>query len=446
MKPLGRLLPEIVTLPPGPRSRDLAARLRTVESRNVTWLGEHFPVFWREARGVNVRDADDNVYLDLTAAFGVALAGHAHPHIRKAIRTQSEHLIHGMGDIHPPGIKVRLLERLAARAPWKGAKVVLANSGSEAVEVALKTALLRTSRPGILAFEGAYHGLTVGALATTERAYFRQPFASRLYKGVAFAPFPTKAGEEAGRALAAVEHVLAHGAPDGSRIGAVIFEPVQARAGVRVPPAGFLGAVTDRARAAGAIVIADELFTGMGRCGSFLASERLGFTPDLVCLGKALGGGLPISACMGTADVMNAWPASPGEALHTSTFLGHPLSCASALATLDLLDKGLGEKAERAGRSLLRGLKRVLRGVRGVGDVRGLGLLLGIELVHDSGAPRAGAGARVAEAALAEGLLVLPAGEHGNVVELSPPATLTSKQIQFATETLGRVVREVLES
>jgi 4-aminobutyrate aminotransferase/(S)-3-amino-2-methylpropionate transaminase len=228
-------------------------------------------------------------------------------------------------------------------------------------------------------------------------------------------------------------------------VGALIVEPVQARAGVRIPPAGFLRDVSQRARARGVLVIADELFTGAGRCGAVLASPLVGLEPDLVCVGKALGGGLPFSACLGRAEVMDAWPSSPGEALHTSTFLGHPLACAAAHAALDLLAQGLDERAAKLGERLLEGLRAALALVPGVAEVRGLGLLLAVELVEESGrAALPGAGARVAEAALAEGLLVLPAGDEGNVVELAPPSSLTLSQSEFAVEALGRVIRDVM--
>jgi 4-aminobutyrate aminotransferase / (S)-3-amino-2-methylpropionate transaminase / 5-aminovalerate transaminase len=353
-----------------------------------------------------------------------------------------------MGDVHPPMLKVALLEKLVRMSPWPDARAVLASAGSEAVEIALKTALLRTGRPGILAFQGAYHGLTLGALATTERAYFRAPFASRLFGGVTFAPFPDprQGAREMQHALDAVERALTRGTSGGVEIGAVIVEPVQGRAGVRLPPEGFLVGVTERARAAGAVIIADEVFTGAGRCGGFLASERYGLDPDLVCLGKAVGGGMPLSACIGRADVMDAWPASPGEALHTSTYLGHPLSCAGSLALLDLLETGLVEQANRLGETLLGLLRSALDGVSGVGEVRGAGLLLGIELLEggDRLKPAPAAAVRVAHDALAEGFIVLPAGEQSHVVELAPPACLTNEQADAALLTLQRVLARVL--
>ena len=178
---LGSLLPRIETPPPGPRSLNLAQRLSQVESRNITHLTPDFPVFWEEAGGSNVRDVDGNVYLDLTGAFGVSAAGHNPPAVVEGIRAQAGCLMHGMADVLPPAKKVEFLEALIGLGPWPDPRVILGSSGSEAVEAALKTALLVTGRPGVLAIEGAYHGLTSGPLATTHREEFRGPFLSRLY-------------------------------------------------------------------------------------------------------------------------------------------------------------------------------------------------------------------------------------------------------------------------
>jgi len=378
---------------PGPAAAELGRRLRAVESRNVTWLGESFPTFWEEARGANVRDADGNVYVDLTGAFGVALTGHRDPAIVEAVRDQAGRLLHGMGDVHPPALKVEYLERLCRALPWTDPRVVLSSTGSEAVEAALKTAVLATGRSGVLSFEGGYHGLTLGALASTARAYFREPFRERLYGGAAVVPFPDRPGAGRGgadRSLEEARRVLDGGAPNGDPVGAVLVEPIQGRAGVRVPPPGFLAALAGITREHGALLVVDEVFTGAGRTGGFLASTGEGVEPDLVCLGKALGGGLPLSACAGPASLMEAWPASPGEALHTSTFLGHPLACAAGTAVLDRL-----------------------------GDD----------------------GVRVAHRALAEGVLVLPAGDHGHVVQLTPPVTLTDEQLRAGVEVVAAAVR-----
>ena len=367
MPEFGSLLPSVVTRPPGPRSRALGDRLREVESRNVTFLSENLPVFWEAAAGSNVRDVDGNIYLDFTGAFGVALAGHAHPRIRAALEEQSARLIHGMGDVHPPELKLELLERLTGLSPWGETRGVLASSGSEAVEIALKTAELYTGRSGVLAFEGGYHGLTLGSLAVTGRADFRSPFRGRLHDKVAFAPFPSQGDSEglgvaegtgvADVTLEEVERILAGNGPFDDPIGSVVIEPIQGRAGGRVPPPGFLSRLAELTRAAGALLVFDEIFTGFGRTGTLFALDHEDVVPDLLCVGKALGGGLPLSACLGSHGVMDAWPESTGEALHTSTFLGHPLSCATALAFLAVLEEeALVSRAAALGDRMLKDL------------------------------------------------------------------------------------------
>ena len=445
MSEFGSLLPSLVTPPPGPRSMALAERLRRVESRNVTFLSGSFPVFWEAAAGANVRDVDGNVYVDFTGAFGVALAGHGHPRIRAALEQQAGRLVHGMGDVHPPALKLELLERLSELAPWSETRGVLASSGSEAVEVALKTAELATGRSGVLAFEGGYHGLTLGSLAVTERPDFRAPFRGRLHDRVAFAPFPHGPDAETSGAtelaLAEMERILAGEGGFEDPIGAVVVEPIQGRAGVRVPPPGFLGRLAELTRSAGALLVFDEIFTGFGRTGAMFALEHEGVVPDLLCVGKALGGGLPLSACLGSREVMDAWPESTGEALHTSTFLGHPLSCATALAFLEVLTgEDLVRRAAMLGDRLRLELEQALVGVvPGVREVRGRGLLIGIET-----GPTGGAGVAITTAALKRGLLVLPAGARGEVVEIAPPAVVTEAQVEFGIECLGDVMREEL--
>jgi 4-aminobutyrate aminotransferase-like enzyme len=395
-------------------------------------------VLWEEARGANVRDVDENVYLDLASAFGAAFAGHAHPRITAAIAEQAARLAHGMGDVHPPSPKLALLERLAELAPWQDVKAVLGCSGSDAVEIALKTAQLATGRAGVLAFEGGYHGLTLGALAATDRELFRRPFTKRLQPFVARAPYTTErdGAEAVAQALEQVEGALAHKTASGDAIGAVIIEPVQGRAGIRVPAPGFLTGVAERARAAGALLIADEILTGFGRTGRMFAHAHDGVVPDLLCVGKALGGGLPVSACLGPTRVMDTWPESKGEAIHTSTFLGHPVGCAAARAFLDVVEEErLVERAQEIGTTLLTGLTRGLDGVTGVVEVRGRGLLIGIELAGD------GAAAEVAVLALRHGLIVLPAGARGEVVEISPPAIHDEAQLDHALDAVTEVVR-----
>jgi 4-aminobutyrate aminotransferase/(S)-3-amino-2-methylpropionate transaminase len=402
------LPPALLTAVPGPRSRALAARLAAVESRNVTALAPEPPIFWERAAGANVWDVDGNRYVDLGAGFGVANVGHSHPRVSEALAAQARTLLHAMGDVHPAAVKVALLEALAARFPGGGpARAVLGSSGSDAVEVALETALLATGRAGVVAFEGAYHGVTLGALDVTWRRDFREPFAALLPGRTAFARF----GDPGDVARAARR--------SEAPIGAVIVEPVQGRGGERVPPRGFLSQLRALCDAEGWLLIADEVYTGCGRTGRFFACEHEGVVPDLLCVGKGFGGGMPISACVGSQRVMDAWPPSRGEALRTQTFLGHPAGCAAALAALALIDEEkLCERAAELGTVALAFLEGATRQRAGVVECRGLGLLLGIECDTPARALAA------CSTALARGVIAIPSGDDGRVIAVTPPLVI----------------------
>jgi len=414
------LPPALVTAVPGPRSRELARRLRAVESRNVTCLEPEPPIFWARAAGANVWDVDGNRFLDLGGAFAVANVGHAHPRVVRAVAEQAERLLHGMGDVHPPEVKVELLEALAARFPGGGpARAVLGSSGADAVEAALKTAQLATGRAGVLAFEGAYHGLSYGALDVTWRAEFRAPFAARLPGRTWFARFGD--AEDTRR--------VAGGAPE--EIGAILVEPIQGRGGVRIPPPGFLAALRGLCDERGWLLIADEIFTGFGRTGRMFACERDAVVPDLLCVGKGLASGMPLSACLGRAEVMDAWPVSHGEALHTQTFLGHPPSCAAGVAALAVLDdENLVARAARNGAEALAFLEERAAGRPGVKDVRGAGLMLGIECDTPERA------ARAVQGALQRGVLLLPSGDDGRVLSVTPPLCIERDALRAGLEEL----------
>lgn len=441
IKPFGRQLAEIRVRPPGPESRRLARELARYESPNITYLAENFPVFWREARGANVRDVDGNVYVDLTAAFAVAAAGHSHPEITAAVAAQAGRLMHGMGDVHPPAVKVDLLRRLAEVAPGDLNRSILANSGAEAIEAALKTAKIATGRPRFLAFHGAYHGLTLGALAASGRMDFREPFRDQLADLATFLPYPdphaTEPGAEASRCLARVEALL----DEDETIGAILVEPVQGRGGDIVPPDEFLPGLRKLCDDRKLLLILDEIYTGFGRTGRWFACEHWDIIPDLLVVGKALTGGMPFAACIGRDAVMEAWPASTGEALHTSTFLGHPLGCAAALASIDVIRREkLVERSAKYGAATLERLRRTLRTNPRIRDVRGIGLMIGIEFVTESGDPDPASVGRIVTDALKEGLLVLGGGVASNVLSLSPPLSIDPDQLDFGLATIERLV------
>lgn len=408
--------PELVTAVPGPESRALATRLARVECPAITDLSGP-PIFWERGAGANVWDVDGNRYVDLLAGFGASCLGHAHPALARAAARQSEALLHAMGDVYPARVKVELLEAIEARLPGDLGLAILSGSGSDAVESALKTALRVTGRGRVLAFEGAYHGLGFGALDATHRPEFRAPFQERLAGLTVFAPYGDVAAAE--RALAA------------EPFGAILVEPIQGRGGIRMPPPGFLSGLRELADRHGALLVFDEVYTGWGRTGRWLACEHEGVLPDVVALGKALGGGFPLSACAGRREVMERWGAARGEALHTSTHLGNPLGCAIALAVIGELESArLLERAETLGRHALARLRGELAEAPGVREVRGRGLLIGVELDEPERADRA------VRAALERGLILLGEGADGRVLSLTPPLNIDPGVLDGALDTL----------
>jgi 4-aminobutyrate aminotransferase/(S)-3-amino-2-methylpropionate transaminase len=409
-------LPHLITEIPGPTSRAWVDRLAQRECPAITarrarraqalGVSDTDPVVWDRARGSNVWDVDGNRLVDLTAGFGVAAVGHGHPVVVAAAQDQVARLPHAMGDAFPDTRRVQLLERLAQLSGLDHG--ILGSSGSDAVEAALKTARIASGRDGVLAFSGGYHGLSYGALAVLgyKREAFAGPFLGQLGQHLVQAPY--------GGPLPSLEGV-----------GAVLVEPIQGRGGVVVPPSGWLAGLREACDQAGAVLIFDEIYTGFGRTGSLFAFQHDGVLPDLLCLGKGMASGSPISACMGRAEVMEAWGASRGEALHTQTFLGHPVGCAMALAsTRVLLEEGLVERSRTLGTWLKRELERF-------GPVRGRGLLLGLELPDTL---------RASRELMQRGYIALPAGEQAEVLCLSPPLTISKAQLQGLLDALAELL------
>jgi 4-aminobutyrate aminotransferase-like enzyme len=430
---LGQLLPRIETAPPGPQSRRWVDELAASECpaltqrrarRNERAGAALDPIVWSQARGANVRDVDGNIYVDLSAGFGAASVGHAHPRVVEAIANQSQRLLHALGDLHPSDVKVQLLSRLAGLFPDRDCRVMLGLSGSDAVEAALKTALLFTRKPGVIAFEGGYHGLSHGPLAACGySAAFRTPFAAQLNPHVQFAPYPRRPAD-----LAATLAAVSGAFEEPARVGAILVEPILGRGGVVVPPLDFLPALAALCRQHAALLIVDEVMTGLGRTGRMFAFESSGVVPDLVCLGKALGAGMPVSACIGRTEVMDGWRQSggggEGEALHTGTFFGQPLAAAAALAALDVLaDEQLCARAKTLGAQLIERLAGLRAKHPRISAVRGQGLLIGIEL--DSGARAL----RCVQALLERGYIVVPASADARVISLTPPLCISEAQL-----------------
>lgn len=446
----GAELPLLRTPPPGAMSKAWIARLQTVDApwttarreRRAAFTGlDESPIVLTSAKGCNVADLDGNRYVDFVACFGAALLGHGSTRVARSLEMQSERLVFGLGDVFPSDSKIALTERLARLFPEPGARVMLGLSGADAMDAAMKTALLATGRPGIVAFEGGYHGLATGPLAMNGlRPEYRLPFGAHLSSHVRFVPYP-KAADTLEQTLTIVDNLAQKG-----EIGAIVVEPILGRGGVYVPPAGFLAGLREIATRTGALLVADEIWTGLGRSGAILRSVEDGVVPDVVCLGKGLGGGLPMSACIGKGAVMEAWRSPKGvapelaeaglhgEAIHTATHFGNPLACATSIAVLDtIFGQKLHLRAREEGEAFVAMLREACGPETKVREIRGQGLMVGIEV--EGGAQR---GLGLARDLLMTGWLVLTGG-RGDVLTLTPPLTIPRALLTAFTERFAQL-------
>jgi 4-aminobutyrate aminotransferase-like enzyme len=386
----------------------------------------------------------------------VAAAGHANSAVVRAGQRQMGELLHAMGDVHPHALKARLARELSrltferwtrrrgATAAVETGKVIFGCSGFEAVEAAFKTARLATGKPGVIAFRGGYHGVGYGALNATERSHFREPFRDQLREFGYFVDFPEADTEGQGRPRLEAALEAAAAAHD---IGAVVVEPMQARGGICIPPPWFLPCLREWADQRGVLLILDEIYTGFGRTGAWFACEHSGVIPDIICLGKALTGGFPLSACVGRARVMDAWPPAMGEAIHTSTYLGHPVGCAMALAQLSELRRlALPQRAARLEKVLESGLKSLQAQFPDrVSRVSVIGLMGGIAWRRADGGPDTELSVAIMQEVLRQGIILLPEGEHSEVTGITPPLTITETELKRAFREITRAVIARLE-
>ncbi|MFF5263056.1 aspartate aminotransferase family protein [Actinomadura viridis] len=407
-------------------------------------LKQATPVLAERGEGVYLYDKDDRRYLDFTAGIGVTSTGHCHPRVVEAAQRQVATLIHGQYTtvMHEP--LLRLTERLGDVLPDGVDSLFYMNSGSEAVEAAVRLARHATGRQNILVFQGGFHGRTMGAAAlTTAGTKFRAGLGP-LMPGVVVAPFPTAyrygwSEDEATRfALQELDYVLAtSGAPKD--IAAFIVEPVLGEGGYIPAPPAFLDGLRERADRHGFLLIVDEVQTGFGRTGRFWGHQHSGVRPDILITAKGLASGFPLSAIAAPAALMErAWPGSQG-----GTYGGNAVACAAALATLDVIqDEGLVENAAKMGARLQDGLRKVAADHPAVGDVRGLGLMQASEFTTPGGEPDPGAAQRAHKAAADRGLLLLTCGAHGNVVRMIPALVVDSGQIDEALALWREAVTE----
>lgn len=432
-------VPELQTELPGPIARAMLERDERFMSPSYTRI---YPLVCARGDGAVIEDVDGNRFLDFTAGIAVTAAGHCHPRVTAAIQDQAAKLIHMSGTDFYYGPQIDLAQRLALAAPGKGAKrVFFTNSGAESLEAALKLARYHTGRSRAIAFFGAFHGRTYGAMSLSGSKLVHRRGFSPLLPDIHHVPFPRHC-DRCGSACACVkqieETVLRRVAPP-DEVAAIFVEPIQGEGGYHVPPAGFLPALRELCDRHGMLLVADEVQTGFGRTGKMFACAHWNVAPDILCLAKGIASGMPLGAIVADDTIMD-WP--PGS--HASTFGGNPVSCRAALATMDLLEEGLIENAVERGRQLKAGLHELCRDIPMIGDVRGLGLMVAADIVQADQPEEYDPAMRdaVIQAAFHKGLLLLGCGE--SALRFCPPLCIDVHQVETALRILRSIFVEML--
>ena len=438
-------VPHIKTALPGPKAKALIDRDRLAVSPSYT---RSYPFVMARGSGASVEDVDGNVFLDCTAGIAVAATGHSHPDVVRAVAEQAQRFLHMSGTDFYYEPQVKLAEEMAAVAPIDGGvRSFFGNSGAEAIEACIKLSRYATKRHNIIAFLGAFHGRTLGALSlTASKAVQRRGFGPMM-SGVFHAPYPDRYRSAVGpdpdacaeECLRYIEERILVQLVSPDEVAAVVIEAVQGEGGYLVAPDRFLQRVRELTRRHGMLLVVDEVQSGMGRTGKMFAIEHAGVRPDVIAVAKGIASGLPLGVAMASAAIMDAWP--PGA--HASTFGGNPVSCAAALATLKLLKDGLIANAAAVGGHLMTRLNELRDTHPLIGDVRGRGLMIGVELVRDRQTKERAGRERdaVVAAAFRRGLLLLGAG--ANAIRFSPPLVLTREQADTAVRIFDEALSEV---
>ena len=436
--------PVIKTALPGPKARKLIDQDQTYVSPSYT---RYYPLVVEKARGLWVHDVDDNVFLDFTAGIAVCATGHCHPRVVKAIKAQADQLLHMSGTDFYYKPQIILAEKLACLAPGKGGKkVYFGNSGAEAVEAAFKLARWHTQRELNLAFYGAFHGRTMGALSLTASKTIQKKHYNPLVPGITHIPYaycyrcPYNLSYpqcELG-CVRWVEDTLFRTTIPPEEVAAIIVEPIQGEGGYIIPPPEFHRELNNIAKKYGILYVVDEVQSGMGRTGKMFAMEHFGVDPDIIALAKGIASGMPLGALTARAEIMD-WEAGS----HASTFGGNPISCQSALVTIELLEEGLMDNAAVQGKYLMEGLYELQKSYECLGDVRGKGLMVGVEFVKDRENKKPAREWRneIIKKAFQKGLLLLGCGE--NSIRFCPALTVTAAEIDKCLSIFNDVVKEV---
>jgi 4-aminobutyrate aminotransferase/(S)-3-amino-2-methylpropionate transaminase len=427
----------LVTGIPGPRSAEILERKSQVVSDA---LDIHVPAVIDHGRGATVTDVDGNRLLDFSGGLGCQLVGYSHPKVVEAVQEQAARFSHTDFSVIPYEPYIELAERVVGLTGAMDRKVALFNSGAEAVENAVKFARVATGRPALLCFEGGFHGRTLLTMTLTSRHHPYKagfgPFAPEVYRLPYPYPYRSAHPEEAGQlALQAIERAFVT-VVDPSSVAAAIVEPIQGEGGFVVPTADFLPGLAGLCRRHGILVIADEVQTGCGRTGSFLACEQFGFEPDIVVLAKALAAGYPLSAVVGRKEIMDA----PGPSAIGGTYVGNPVACAAANAVLRVIEEeGLIERAQVVGKTLRARWEQISQDVPEVGEVRGVGAMIGVEMVTDRGTkePNEAFLGALIRGAVERGVVAVSCGVYHNVLRHLVPLVITDEELDEGLDVLA---------
>ena len=425
----GKQVPDIRTPLPGPNGAELLARDKLYVSPSYTPM---YPLFVERASGCVVQEVDGNLLLDFTAGIAFTKTWHCHPEVVAAIQDQSTKLLHMSGTDFYYRPQIDLAEKLAKVAPGPTPKkVFFCNSGAEAVEGALKLSRWHTKRNRVIAFFGAFHGRTYGAMSLSASKLIHRKGFSPLVPDIHHVPFPRECPEgEKCRLVATIEETLFKRTCPPEEVAAIFVEPIQGEGGYHPSPRGCLPALRELCDKHGIMLVADEVQSGMGRTGKMFAVEHYGVEPDIICSAKGIASGLPLGAIIAKAQVMD-WP--PGS--HASTFGGNPVACRAALATIDLLERELMANATARGEQLRAGLRELAAKHAGLTNVRGLGLMTAVDF------PSPAVREQVIQTAFARGLLLLGCGELG--IRFIPPLCVSAAQIDTALKLLNGVLGTV---
>ncbi|HEC78415.1 MAG TPA: acetyl ornithine aminotransferase family protein [candidate division WOR-3 bacterium] len=439
--------PKIKTKLPGPKAKDVLRRDSRYVSPSYT---RGYPLVIERGDGVWVTDVDGNLFLDFTSGIGVLASGHGNPLITEVIKKQAEKFIHMSGTDFYYSVQTALAEKLAEIVPGaKNKKVFFCNSGAEAVECAMKLTRYHTRRPRYVAFTGAFHGRTFGALSLTCSKSIQRKFFAPLLPEVTHipyaycfrCPFHSKYPSCNLECVKYIEDVVFKKIIPAEEVAALFLEPIQGEGGYIVPPGGFIPAIRKLCRKYDILLVDDEVQAGMGRTGRMFAIEHFNTKADVYCIAKGIASGLPLGACVANAGIMDWQPGS-----HGSTFGGNPVSCAAALKTIELLENGLIENAHRIGLLAMQRLKELEKRYDFIGEVRGKGLMIGIELVadKDTRTPVTDKRNAVVYEAFKQGLLLLGAGE--SAVRLIPSLVINEDEMQTGLDILEKALKKMFHA